>query len=56
MSICAGFMFFTAIIALTLRTFLVWKNQKLNQKFGHEVEDATATGVEDYGPNFRYVL
>ncbi|KAF2233501.1 MFS general substrate transporter [Viridothelium virens] len=57
MSVCAAFMFFITIMALCLRTLLVWRNRKLDQKYGRPiVDDKSAVGVEDYGPNFRYVL
>ncbi|CAF9907043.1 hypothetical protein IMSHALPRED_005425 [Imshaugia aleurites] len=62
MSICAAFMFFTAIMAFALRILLVWENRKLDQKYndksedGRGVDEGAAVAVEDYGPNFRYVL
>ncbi|TKX21942.1 MFS transporter-like protein 105 [Elsinoe australis] len=33
-AVCAGFMFFNALIALTLRTWLWWQNRKLDREFG----------------------
>ncbi|MCJ1466299.1 hypothetical protein MMC07_004918 [Pseudocyphellaria aurata] len=67
MSICAAFTFLIGILALALRALLARKNQKLDQKYGmhlteankhseHPVEEETAMGDENYGPNFRYVL
>jgi MFS family permease len=68
-SVCAAFMFFTTILAITLRTLLVWENKKLDREHGTLVEqkqkreEARARGegkaevaVENYGPSFRYVL
>ena len=55
-------MFFTAIMAFALRILLVWENRKLDQKYndksedGRGVDEGAAVAVEDYGPNFRYVL
>lgn len=61
MSICAAFMFFSAIIALAQRLLLMWENSKLDRKYGVITKDKTDAGskdvaVENYGPNFRYVL
>lgn len=62
MSICAAFMFFAAAMAFALRILLVWENRKLDQKYnnkppeGTETDQGVAVAVEDYGPNFRYVL
>ena len=62
MSICAAFMFFAAAMALALRILLVWENRKLDQKYnnkpleGRETDQGVTVAVEDYGPNFRYVL
>lgn len=33
-SICAAFMFFNALLALGLRTLLVWENGRLDRKYG----------------------
>ncbi|KAF4629285.1 hypothetical protein G7Y89_g8861 [Cudoniella acicularis] len=56
---CAAFMLFTGILAVILRTLLVWENKRLDAKHG-PVEKATdgevAAAVENDGPNFRYVL
>lgn len=60
MSICAAFMFFSALLALAQRLLLAWENKRLDRKFGSAEKDgAGAAGsimVENYGPNFRYVL
>lgn len=69
MSICAGFMFFTAVVSLTLRILLVWENSRLERKnarssvpgngentVGQPDEKDKNVGIEDYGPGFRYVL
>lgn len=64
-SICAAFMFFNALLALSLRTLLIWENKKLDKKYGKlnkstksegiaEVE--TNIGQENYGRSFRYIL
>lgn len=60
MSICAAFMFFSALLALAQRLLLAWENKRLNQKYGsvakNNVKSAEGVMVENYGPNFRYVL
>ncbi|KAL4959022.1 putative MFS transporter [Aspergillus stella-maris] len=33
-SICAAFMFFNAVLALTLRCILVWENKRLDKQYG----------------------
>ena len=68
-AICAAFMFSTAALALGLRTLPARENRKLNRQYGTATaqragleaaearpEAAGATGVENYGPTFRYVL
>ena len=68
-SICAAFLFFTAFLALALRTLLAWENKKLDREFGTVEEQkmraaASETdkagiqqnGLENYGPMYRYVL
>ncbi|KAJ4318475.1 hypothetical protein N0V94_004430 [Neodidymelliopsis sp. IMI 364377] len=69
-SVCAAFLFFCCLLALTLRTLLVWENKKLDQKYGTiaqqklAMQEAAARGegkgeeiaVENYGPLFRHVL
>lgn len=62
MSVCAAFMFFSAVLALVQRLLLSWENSRLDRKYGAiakngvgaESEDVVA--LENYGPNFRYVL
>lgn len=62
MSICAAFMFFSAMLAIAQRQLLVWENSKLSRKYGPITKDGANTGLsqniaaENYGPNFRYVL
>jgi hypothetical protein len=59
MSICAAFMFFTALLALSLRVLLIFENRALEKKYGPRIEEtkSTAPVAEDnYGANFRYVL
>ncbi|KIX98327.1 uncharacterized protein Z520_05628 [Fonsecaea multimorphosa CBS 102226] len=65
-SICAAFMFFNALLALSLRTLLVWENKRLDKKYGSqggpETQMATGgkadanVGEENYGSTFRYIL
>ncbi|RDW93745.1 putative MFS transporter [Aspergillus mulundensis] len=60
-SICAAFMFFNAILALSLRFLLSWENKRLDRKYGPQSESAAqqkgqAVGEENYGSGFRYVL
>ncbi|CRG87008.1 putative transporter C1002,16c [Talaromyces islandicus] len=54
-SVCAAFMFFTAILAFTLRFLLIRDNKKLERKQPKTDQTSTA-GVENYGPSFRYAL
>lgn len=60
MSICAAFMFFSALLALGQRFLLAWENKKLDRKYGvntkEEMSAADNVAVENYGPRFRYVL
>lgn len=71
MWVCAGFMLFNAVLALSLRTLLAWENKKLDKKYGvvgrvdgdgKVMGDGAAEGVvagvgdENEGPRFRYVL
>lgn len=60
MSICAAFMFFSALLALAQRLLLAWENKRLDRKYGYVatngVKVAEGVMVENYGPNFRYVL
>lgn len=68
-SVCAAFMFLFCILALALRTMLVWENKKLDEKYGTleqqraAMEESAARGErkgvvaeENYSPMFRYVL
>ncbi|KAE8163210.1 major facilitator superfamily domain-containing protein [Aspergillus tamarii] len=59
-SICAAFMFFTMILALTLRTLLVWENRRLDKQYGTQVEREARgwnkgenVAEENYGAGFR---
>ncbi|KAI0009542.1 MFS general substrate transporter [Xylariaceae sp. FL0662B] len=61
MSICAAFMFFSALLALAQRLLLAWENSKLDRKYGAATTDRNDlefkdVAMENYGPNFRYVL
>lgn len=62
MSICAAFMFFSALLALAQRLLLAWENKRLDRKFGSAEKNSKGAGpaegimLENYGPNFRYVL
>ena len=57
-------MFFSAVLALALRTLLVYENRKLERRYGggngklvgRKDDDDGGVAVEDYGPRFRYVL
>jgi dipeptide/tripeptide permease len=66
-SICAAFMFFVALLALSLRFLLAFENRKLDRRYGTVEEqkanaeasqdtDVQSQGVENYGPLYRYVL
>jgi hypothetical protein len=67
-SVCAGFMFFTTLLAAGLRMLLWWENKKMDKQYGtvEEQKARAATdgrvkakvenGIENYGPMFRYVL
>lgn len=60
-SVCAAFMFFNAVLALSLRFLLVWENKRLDRQHGPQNESAAndkghAVGEENYGASFRYVL
>lgn len=57
MSICAAFMFFSAILALAQRLLLSWENKKLDRKYGAmKSGEGKDLATENYGPNFRYIL
>lgn len=54
-------MFFTTILALCLRTLLVWENRQLDKKYGPKVEadlnkPEAGLSEDNYGASFRYVL
>ncbi|KAI0888453.1 putative MFS transporter [Annulohypoxylon maeteangense] len=61
MGLCAGFMFFNALLALTLRTYLAWENKRFEKadeaarQAGIDPE-SSATGVENSGYGFRNFL
>ncbi|KAI5919658.1 major facilitator superfamily transporter [Camillea tinctor] len=61
MGVCAAFMFFNALLALTLRTYLAWENKKFERKdeearqAGIDVKEG-AIGVENEGYGFRNCL
>ncbi|KAE8334925.1 hypothetical protein BDV24DRAFT_171785 [Aspergillus arachidicola] len=59
-SICAAFMFFTMILALILRTLLVWENRRLDKQHGTQAEREARgwnkgenVAEENYGAGFR---
>ncbi|KAI1805747.1 MFS general substrate transporter [Daldinia bambusicola] len=59
MSVCAAFMFFSALLALLQRLLLMWENAQLDRKYGAKEKAAAESkdiAAENYGPNFRYVL
>ncbi|KAF4627811.1 hypothetical protein G7Y89_g10341 [Cudoniella acicularis] len=59
MWVCAGFMVFNGLLALGLRTLLMWENRKLDRKYGpvrEGEEGVPRAGDENDGPRFRYVL
>jgi len=56
-----GFQCLVTVLALTLRTYLVWENKKLDERFGpaegNPLDPEDALGLEGEGnPNFRYIL
>jgi dipeptide/tripeptide permease len=68
-AVCAAFMFFCTLLAITLRTILAWENGKLDKKYGtvaqqkQSMREGESRGegkgevaVENYGPLFRFVL
>nr|POE47914.1 putative transporter [Quercus suber] len=63
-SVCAAFMFFTTLLAFSLRTLLAWENRKLDKKYGTleaqreraDTESSSDVAMENYGPMYRYVL
>ncbi|KAI1341272.1 major facilitator superfamily transporter [Xylariaceae sp. FL0016] len=61
MSICAAFMFFNGLLAITLRAYLAWENKKFernDEAMRQEGGDAKIgeTGDENAGYGFRNVL
>lgn len=58
MWVCAAFMLFNAVLALSLRFLLVWENKKLDEQYGkvEEMSDENGEGEENSGPRFRYIL
>jgi dipeptide/tripeptide permease len=48
-AVCAGFMFFTTLLALALRTLLVWENKKMDKKFGKPGEQMVGTQTSAEG-------
>ncbi|KAJ2987080.1 hypothetical protein NUW58_g4701 [Xylaria curta] len=63
MSICAAFMFFSALLALGQRGLLMWENAKLDRKYGAINRKGSSDSLgpddialENYGSHFRFVL
>ena len=59
MSICAGFMFFTSLLAIVLRLLVFRKNKELDATYGtcdETRKEHENSAEENYGPRFRYVL
>jgi len=62
MSVCAAFMFFSGGLAIAQRFLLAWENAKLDQEHGppsyteRADTESEKIALENYGPNFRYVL
>lgn len=69
-SICAAFLFFNMLLALGLRTLLIWENKKLDRQYGtleeqraraaavdsNTAKEQAEEGLENYGPMYRFVL
>ena len=68
-AICAGFMFFNGLLAISLRTLLAWENRKLDREHGTLEEQkaraaadpsakeiSTVVASENYGPAYRFIL
>ncbi|CZR61499.1 related to nicotinamide mononucleotide permease [Phialocephala subalpina] len=55
---CAAFMLFNGFLAIVLRTLLARENKKRDAKYGvvEKSEGTSSAGVENDGPNFRYIL
>ncbi|KAI0395220.1 MFS general substrate transporter [Xylariaceae sp. FL0594] len=62
MAICAAFMFFSGSLAIAQRFLLQWQNRKLDREYGkpnyteRAGTESDKVALENYGPNFRYVL
>ncbi|KAK9234432.1 major facilitator superfamily domain-containing protein [Lipomyces kononenkoae] len=62
MAVCAAFMYFNAILALVLRTYLVWQNKKASERESEVAAVAEDNGkhqvvaVENEGYGFRNIL
>ncbi|KAI0477187.1 MFS transporter-like protein [Xylariaceae sp. FL0804] len=63
MSVCAAFMFFNALLAVTLRTYLAWENRKFERRAEEARQAGTLpeyevnhVGLENDGYGFRNVL
>jgi hypothetical protein len=62
MNLCAGFMFFVALLALAPRQHLVWQNRKADEREGAQraaIGDDEKMGnvaSENFGFGVRYIL
>ena len=67
MAICAAFIWFTGVLAVSLRMLLIWENKKLDKKYGtraaiiarrtgDEAGQVSVQSEENYGEAFRYIL
>ncbi|KAI1363410.1 major facilitator superfamily domain-containing protein [Xylaria arbuscula] len=61
MSICAAFMFFNALLALTLRVYLAWENRTFEKRDAESRQNGSvckpsSTDFENEGYGFRNVL
>ncbi|KAI0021826.1 major facilitator superfamily transporter [Xylariomycetidae sp. FL0641] len=61
MGVCAAFMFFNALLALALRTYLAWENRTFEKRDEEArraglVTDESPVGLENEGYGFRNVL
>jgi hypothetical protein len=61
MSICAAFMFFNALLALTLRMYLAWENRQFEKKDAESRQNGSVVkhspaAMENEGYGFRNVL
>lgn len=61
MAICAAFLYFSAILAFTLRCYLVWENKKADEReaamgINQDGEKVGNVGIENDGFGFRNVL